>query len=312
MNGTLTFLNCNAVAIESVSLKCGVGSARAATCTTVRNETNQPCAVNIRNSKFYIGHYQQGILLVNAKRASVENNELSVYKKPNQANFPTMLTDYRFRASVRRSMLYNARLDTPGTDIGNRGIELKAAEQAVFIGTHSALKQGAWTKLLGARQPKRITRSKDLLAHITKLTDRVLMDETFRNTQPAFKQLFDRFALQNQVAVATQGITVGGQIGEDIRILNNTISGFLQGIHVGLSHSSTRDVRDVSETVTISGNTIGIILPAYVSNMGRHGIFVGNCKSLIIENNNILLNRLSDSREVRINGIQVWGYSADG
>jgi len=108
-------------------------------------------------------------------------------------------------------------------------------------------------------------------------------------------------------AVATQAITVGGTIVNKIKITDNTIENALQGIHVGVSHHAPRNVHDHSGSVLIANNNIGIKLPANTHKQGRHGIFVGNCKDVLIENNTISLTRLSESDYIFIDGIRVWG-----
>src|SRR5690606_41342373 len=64
---------------------------RAATCITVRNTVQKPCSVHVHHCDLQIGHQQQGILLVNVARASVENNTLGVYEKPDRLKLPILL-----------------------------------------------------------------------------------------------------------------------------------------------------------------------------------------------------------------------------
>jgi hypothetical protein len=116
---------------------------------------------------------------------------------------------------------------------------------------------------------------------------------------------------KDQRTVAAQGITIAGSIGKEIHVLNNTINGSLQGIHVGLTNGAARDVPDPGDVVTITNNTISIILLRYTGKAERHGIFVGNCQSLILENNNIKLERLEGSDNIIIDGIRVRGIFGD-
>mgnify|MGYP000898931841 CR=1 FL=1 len=43
-------------------------------------------------------------------------------------------------------------------------------------------------------------------------------------------------------------------------------------------------------------------------NYSRHGIFVGNCERLIIDSNELDLNRMTRANKVQIDGIKVWGF----
>jgi len=309
LNGTLVFLNSNAVQIESVNLRCGYNARKVATCITVRNDNTEiSCSVTIRDCKLQVGYMQEGILLVNATRATVENNELSVYKRPADMNFQSMLRDRSFRAGVRSYFENNTPVaTTPGrkskalTDVPGA----KAVER-----TSPASNKEAWAKLLGAKKIAQFKSSKTFMAHVEKTIDRYLKNENLRKNSEEFNTRFKLLDEQSEVGIGSLGITIGGTIAKDIRILNNTISGFLQGIHVGLSHRRVRQqerLDDIAEVVTIMSNTITVILPGFTGKTERYGIYVGNCNDLIIENNTVRLERMQGAIEVRINGIEVWG-----
>jgi hypothetical protein len=59
--------------------------------------------------------------------------------------------------------------------------------------------------------------------------------------------------------------------------------------------------------VSVSGNTISITLPLFAAKKERHGIFVGSCDSLLIDNNNIRLARQTGADKLEIDGIRIWG-----
>lgn len=129
-----------------------------------------------------------------------------------------------------------------------------------------------------------------------------------RTSQPGIN---DPLADQPHRAAAAQGITVGGRLALDVRVLNNTVEGALQGVLVGLSPERDQGGLDQAETVTVAGNTIRVVLPVSAREQDRHGIFVGHCKSLLIENNNIRLERLPGADAFPIDGIRVWGQLGD-
>ncbi|MFD1875732.1 DUF6519 domain-containing protein [Hymenobacter bucti] len=303
LNGVLTFLSCPTVEVEHVKLQCGPGAVRTATCLTVRNEHKTPGSVRIRRCDLQVGHQQQGILLVNVTTALVENNTLRA-SSTRQLNLSSVVADKQQRAGLRQLLFSKAVLNA--SKGGSHNAEITVGDQRLSFKTLSPLRK-AWQQLLTANPPLPNAAPADLQTHIKKLANRLLVDEVFRKTVPAFNQAIASLATQTQ-QVAAQGITVGGRTAQDIRVLNNTIVGSLQGVHVGLSHEQANheDV-DQAEAVTIAGNTIDVVLLPTASKQDRHGIFVGNCKSLLIENNNIRLNRLPDTDNFLIDGIRVWG-----
>jgi hypothetical protein len=120
-------------------------------------------------------------------------------------------------------------------------------------------------------------------------------------------------------AAASQGIVVGGTQATEIHIRNNSISGVLQGIHAGLSHSGPKVVTDGKAPLTrrgvapdlggniwIQSNTVQALWPRDASGE-RHGIFVGNFASAMIESNNLTLQRSFLAKDV-VQGIKVFGW----
>jgi hypothetical protein len=93
-------------------------------------------------------------------------------------------------------------------------------------------------------------------------------------------------------STSAQGIVVAGTVANDIRILNNTVDGAIQGIHVGLGDMTARPVetRLPSTQVQIRGNTVNILMTPE-TNGGRHGIFLSSVTSGIISDNHITLKR---------------------
>jgi hypothetical protein len=83
LNGTLHFVDCGEVIVDSVSLRCGGASFRGAACLTARstitdaNATTGVGSVRVRGSRFLAGDLQYGILIVHAARAVIEDNEIA-------------------------------------------------------------------------------------------------------------------------------------------------------------------------------------------------------------------------------------------
>ena len=301
LNGTLTFLNCKLVNVESVGLKCASGPSRAATCVTVRNATSSGAA-RIQHCVLVSGNQQSGILFVNVARSHAEDNLIrveSVVQIP-----PNRLNDLHFRANLRRLLLADARLGAVRGKRDKSNVKLQSGDHIIQFSTPSSLKR-AWTDLLKKNPPARVESPRALLAHVVKLADRIMVNEDFRRGFKAFENFLGVVIRQPQ-AVGSQGITVGGVDASEVRIINNTVEGFSQGIHVGLSKKDDR-TRLSSQMVTIAGNTLAILLSPIARKKDRHAIFVGNCESLLIENNNARLTRLPAADKLDIDGIRVWG-----
>ena len=105
-----------------------------------------------------------------------------------------------------------------------------------------------------------------------------------------------------------QGIVLAGSIAGDIRIRDNTVRGALQGIHVGLSHDDKDGPAParVAERVIIAGNTVEVRFPLDLQR-DRHGIFVGNADSLVIEDNLVVVKRTPLAAAGYIEGIRAIG-----
>jgi hypothetical protein len=74
-----------------------------------------------------------------------------------------------------------------------------------------------------------------------------------------------------------QGIVVAGGTAGTVRVLDNLVAGFVQGIHVGTSRSGPD--RDLAAQVLISGNIVHALTPTWYARE-RHGVFVGNARSV--------------------------------
>ncbi|HEX8118242.1 MAG TPA: DUF6519 domain-containing protein, partial [Pyrinomonadaceae bacterium] len=323
-NGTLTFVNCGTVNVEHVTLKCGAGAVRSSACVTVRGDEKSPNTARVLHCELNVGHRQQGVLLVNVWRSLVEGNVVRVYDKPARLRFENLLkaNDVRLRADLRDILISRASIrEVPPAGRANVMVRLPGLPKsttppppgkAVYFKT-PRLVQGVWEELVRSslqQRPATLDTARALLRYVKRIADRLINDEEFRSKNASFRDLFNRLQAQDR-AVASQGITVGGRVARDVRVLNNSVEGVLEGVHVGLGLAQ-RDVKgipilgqfDIAEEVTVAGNSIQVVLPPEAVKLNRNGVFVGNCKSLRVENNELKLDRLSD---VEIEGIRVWG-----
>ena len=94
----------------------------------------------------------------------------------------------------------------------------------------------------------------------------------------------------------------------DVRIMNNTIDGTAQGIHVGLSDLkiSPHAAHILAQRVQICGNTVNVRLTPEMTG-DRHGIFLGCATSAIVNDNHLELTRSANAGQY-IYAIKVAGY----
>jgi hypothetical protein len=324
LNGTLSFRDCESVDVEHVVLKCASGLRRSTACLAVRNQppdpnrSSPPRTVRVQHCELSVGNLQTGVLLVNVSRSHVEDNVVRAYPLPPELTFHRMLENLETRAGIRRAFIAGAFPGDvpPEARRGALNVRLTAGDHVILFRSQIG-DDAAWSALLAGSAPTdKINSNRALLEHMLKAVKRVLVDVNFRNRFRAFRDLYNDLAARGNTGIASQGITVGGRTAGEVRILNNTVAGVLQGVHVGLSlerradetSEEARGVHREAGVVTISGNTVACILPPEAGNLERHGIFVGNCRNLLIENNDVSLSRLARADELLIDGIKVLGF----
>ncbi len=300
LKGTFTMIGCTEVTAEDISLKCGAAIRPGATCLSVADVRS----VRVSHCNLAIGYQQTGILLVNADRAQVEDNHLRAARRPGSLNFRRLLEDRDNRATVRRLLVSKA---TPGAQPAGSGtnVSFKLGDYTMRFKTVSTL-ANSWNNLLGRQPPSNVTSERDLLAHVRKLADDLVKTRGLSSESKAFKSWFEKISEDNP-SVASQGIVVAGEKAGDIRILNNTIEGVLQSIHVGVSRREIGPGQPLAaRIVIIAGNTIKTFLPA-IGVRERYGIFVGNCDSLLVNDNYMNLQRFGGTRLI-IEGLRIYGH----
>jgi hypothetical protein len=314
LNGALTFTDCGEVEVESVTVTCANGTRRAASCIKVASLEDKGAAakreevvaaVRIRHSDLRVGEQQTGILLVNVARATIEDNTIRVREGASPTRFFDFLADKVYRRDLARRLVSGITYQKPPPPRTRPLARVQVGTQQLDFETEAPL-VSAWQAVANAEKPQGITTAKALQTYLERLVDRVLLGRGAVAGTTAFTTWIEAARLQHRPAAA-QGVVVAGIAARDVRILNNTIDGALQGIHVGVSrHDPTRTVRDTVDRLAIKGNTITIALtPTAVQE--RHGVFVGNCSSLEVLDNLLRVVRVADSR-LLIPGIRVFGH----
>jgi hypothetical protein len=308
LNGALTVVDCGDVTLEGVELRCAAGSRPSATCLTVRRPEGtltEPVATRIRGCRFRMGHYQQGVLLINARKALLEDNSFQVEKKPAGLSFEKLLESPGQRLIIEKLLVGNTELLEEGATAAQGKILIAAG--GYRIGFDSALPQREWNALLRAHPATGITSAKELALYVSSLGARLVREESFRTGFSAFRRWFGQLKEENP-AVASRGIVCAGRLAEDIRILGNRLEGALEAIHIGLSHRAAAQSRpDVAGRIIIRDNNIRLYTAA-TAGFVRRGIFVGNCNHLVVEDNRLVNQRYSSGRRLDTEGIRIFGW----
>jgi Family of unknown function (DUF6519) len=384
LQGAVTVRSCNQVDIERVFLTCADGDLRSASCLAIYNPVipvDQPTQYNVRvlNSQFTVGHFQVGILMVNADRAQVEGNLIIT---PLQSRNLTLTNLTKFRATQSRlqKQLLNAMIITDTSAATKKAqarllkkqkteasvkapptasASLKApaptppapppapapagateaaaaapaapSKAATTIGTTSAINLGtigrahvratfgnvklqfissdklsnAWTDALQSAGLTQTSSAGAVHNAVKKIVATIV--STPEKVAPAFSNYLAA-TLPQLFSTSSQGIVVGGDLANDVRIMNNTVDGTAQGIHVGLSDLKIHPHQPhiLAQRVQICGNTVNVRLTPEVTG-DRHGIFLGCATSAIINDNHIELTSYPNASQY-IYAIKVAGF----
>ncbi len=337
LNGTLTFSACPKVTIEGVGLKCAAGAERGATCITVRDTAKYGRAlrgtrpvrlkpvesVRINNCDLEVGHQQSGILLINVKRSQVEGNLLRAAARQDSRTFETLLQNPRYLSSVRSLMIHDSlmigQVPAKAPEAGNEIEKPKEAKEidlasvsisnrSITFRTHPSL-IAVWESWFKLDSPLGVQSSRDLMLHMIKVADRVLLNKGVLNKKDTvfegFKPWYDNLR-EADVDTVSQGIVVGGSFAEEVNIRDNSINDVHQGIHIGFGKGKAVATQAKGGIVRISDNNIRVLLSP--TSREREGIFVGSFSSLFIENNYIEVKKFKATENLHIDGIKVRGY----
>ena len=112
-----------------------------------------------------------------------------------------------------------------------------------------------------------------------------------------------------RIRAAGQGIVVAGSTVGTARIDDNLVEGTVQGIHVGVSDAK-QGARDSADAVIVSRNVVHAVVPA-VFPRDRHGVFVGNARSIHVVDTVATLRRIgvnpAGAQPTPVEGIRIHG-----
>ncbi len=336
IGGALQFEDCAEVTIDTVFLSCAPALSSGVACLAVRNTISAANAatgagtVHVRDSRLAVGQMQYGMLLVHVEHAFVEGNVLlGALGKP--ASFSAALGNLAYRKLVERVLIGGAAAAMPSRSpsvaspsvttspstaaaiarpfarIPNTAVKVGAV--SIAFHTPQQLK-GVWQTYVDANAPAEFASATDLVKYVRRAASTLLTDSSVQRQFAGFGDL-TRFFQRNQLSMARAGIVVAGQAIANLRVANNLVDGFLQGVTVGVSHREKAPPAlpaDSAGTVIIRDNRIGVVVDSVLGHSaGRCAIYVGNVGSLQIEDNRVTL-QMPRGVDLATDGIRVFGY----
>jgi hypothetical protein len=309
--GALTFSSCSQVRVEDVELSCAGQASRTATCISVIGDhTDSVSSARIEHCDLTVGQHQVGILVTDTARVLIDDNIVRTTAQPFSKNIADWMNSAVLRGSIRDMLIRAPQVIATAQPSGpvlaaaravaapvegpvvtmapGRGrtpttVTLQGpAHQITLTSIHSIAPTVA--SVLQQNPPSARLNAQAATEHLRSVVDRSLTQNPAIVGGERLFQWAGSIVAQNPV-VCDQGIVVAGQSAPEVRILRNTITGAMQGIHVGLSQKgAAKGAIDMAGRVTISGNKLEIRLPV-IGLRGRHAIFAGSTGSLLIDNN---------------------------
>jgi nitrous oxidase accessory protein NosD len=177
----------------------------------------------------------------------------------------------------------------------------------VVVGPTALLAPGplipAWQQVLLASPPPAGADVRGVRNHVLGLADRALRGATHPELDVLRAAIVAPFA--NRQPAMAQGIVVAGAFAEEVHLRGNHVDGAVSGIRVAVSDAPPAGTNSAGRVV-IRENDVRVRVPLEWDRE-RHGIFVGNCRSLMVSENRIDLDRQSWSVAGEDVGIKVWG-----
>jgi hypothetical protein len=309
LQGVLSFMGCRQVLVEDCTLRTASGTRRASSCVWVFNHPSTPTtAVRVRGCRMEVGNIQVGVLVVDATRVTVEDNEIRGPATPAVALTPQQLSDPYYLRWLERALvnrLYASGVNPPAaTDL------VTIAVANVTLRFHSIpTLVSAWQTI--ANDAVTIGPAPDLSTHdrryawLRSVIAAVIATPARRSKYAGLVSYVNALSAQN-IPAASQGVVVGGLVAREVRVLNNSMSRVGQGVHVGLGSRELNLTGQRAGVVTVSGNTIeGWASPA--SPFERFGIYVSGCESVRVERNDLQVFRPGSVPATRVEGVRLRG-----
>ena len=255
--------------------------------------------------------------VVNYGRSTITDNSVHVDLKDNESIPAGWLQDKLFRRAFRRTLLWRYGVIAGTAQPPAGAITLTTGNSRYWIEAPGELRK-AWPVIAAWRKFPNGFSFRVLGEFLNELAEDLIygMGVIGKHSSPSVKAylntiLADRTSVTKVRMLAAQGIVVAGTTADEVRIVGNTVRDSVQGIHVGVSAQRVRNpgsgVSDTAGRVVIDDNVVALALMAE-SSTERHGIFVGNVKSLIVQNNQLSCERVGTATRMTIDGIRIYGF----
>jgi len=309
LQGVLSFMGCKQVLVEDCTLRTAGGTRRACSCVWVFNHPSTPTtAVRVRGCRMEVGNIQVGVLVVDATRVTVEDNEIRGPATPAVALTPQQLSDPYYLRWLERALVNRLYPSNAAPPAAADLVTIAVANVTLRFHSIPTL-VSAWQAI--ANEAVTLSPAPDLSTHdrryawLRSVISAVIATPTRRSKYAGLVNYINSINSQNLPA-ASQGVVVGGLVAREVRVLNNSMSRVGQGVHVGLGSRELNLTGQRAGVVTVSGNTIeGWASPA--SPFERFGIYVSGCESVRVERNDLQVFRPTGIPAPRVEGVRLRG-----
>ncbi len=187
------------------------------------------------------------------------------------------------------------------------GRQVALAAGGSVIAFDSPISQEDWnTMVAGSPKLKKVSKPSHLMKAAQRILEATLKNEEAAGALPSVKGWLAGIKRQ-QMGMMAQGIICAGRTLGRVSITGNVIRDAQVGIRVAPSHG--KNSRKAARSVVIRDNHMELV--ALTANSGAaFGMFVGNAKTLRIEDNDLSLSPRASYEKYFEQGVRIWGHLA--
>ncbi|MET9019912.1 hypothetical protein ABZV93_08020 [Actinopolymorpha sp. NPDC004070] len=281
--GAITFVDSPGATVRDCQIACpdSPGLAQSAVFAGTFTRGRSSGRVRVLDNLLEVGNAQTGVLVVSADEVLVAGNEIRLGPAP-QGN-----------QVVLHPLLVHELASFVGSHV--------VAGQNATTGQVVTLPGGATMRVAGASVVQRLAAQFGRTVTenaLSRGTPRQVLQKFVRRAllAPQSVQLSNdtsRFlATAANARAMAQGIVVAGMRAGQVRIEGNSVSGAVQGVHVGLSGEGGATAN--AGQVVVNGNDVASAVP-FFWRRSRHAYYVGSVNSLTMTQNSASLQRIGAS-----------------
>lgn len=282
LEGAITFVACRNVVVADCVATCPDSAGKAQTCITVRSSEGVESfdRVRIERNRLEVGALQTGALVIDASQVTIDGNQVVLGPPPPREQ----VLNAAFGRELARRLQEALR---PAGSEGAVAVKVPGVRGGLHVSEETeplALLHDFASSTSAAEVRKAGGGEKALLSWARALG----AGRGLEKLSP--KTLAGLHAAAARLRAGGQGIVVGGERVGVVQVCGNIVEGFIQGIHVGVSQAS-QDTRRRVDSVLLARNLVLVAVPLDY-NRDRHGIFVGNARSIHVLETVAFLHRL--------------------